>query len=159
MARLWKLIAVIVCVLPLSAMAAGDPVAGKQKAVTCFGCHGVDGVSLSPNYPHLAGQPESYLIKQIQAFRSGARKDPIMSPMANTLSDGDVANVAAYFASLAKSEEPSKTVKTLSSAEKKYEGAPSGITPFATPKPLDALKLSDEEFNKAHKIYFQRCAG
>ncbi len=151
--------AILICGIPLGAGAGGDPVAGKKKAATCFSCHGVDGVSLSPNYPHLAGQPESYLIKQIQAFRSGSRKDPIMSPMANSLNNSDIANVAAYFASQKKREGPIKTTKTLTSAEKKYEGAPSGIQPFSTPKPMDALKLSDVEFAKGQKIYFERCAG
>ena len=159
MARLSKLFVVLACLIPLSALAGGDAVAGKKKAVACFGCHGADGMSLSPNYPNLAGQKESYLIKQLQAFRAGTRINPIMSPMAKSLSESDVANVAAFFSSLKKKEEPVKTSKGLTAAEKKYEGAPSGISSFEASKPLDPLKLSDAEFAKAQKIYFQRCAG
>jgi len=159
MSGIKKLLAALVCLIPLAATAAGDPVAGQKKAVTCFGCHGADGMSLSPTFPNLAGQKESYLIQQMKAFRDGKRSNPIMSPMAKSLSDADIANVAAFFAGLTKKEAPAKTSKEMSLAEKKYEGAPSGIAPFATPKPLDSLKLSDVEFIKAQKIYFQRCAG
>jgi cytochrome c553 len=159
MSGIQKLLAVLVCLIPLSATAAGDAVAGEKKAVTCFGCHGADGVSLSPNFPNLAGQQEIYLTQQIKAFRDGTRINPIMSPMAKSLSDDDIANIAAFFANLAKKEAPVKTAKGVSAAETKYEGAPSGITAFDTPKPLDALKLSDVEFSKAQNIYFQRCAG
>ena len=76
-----------------------DLEAGKQRASSCFSCHGPDGISLNPNYPNLAGQSADYLSKQLNAFRSGDRKDPMMAPMAQSLSDVDVANVAAINAS------------------------------------------------------------
>jgi len=79
---------------------AGDPAAGKAKSATCVACHGAEGKSAIPLYPHLAGQQEQYLAKQMRDFRSGARKDPVMGPMAAPLSDEDIDNLAAYSASL-----------------------------------------------------------
>ena len=81
------------------AWAAGDAAAGKQKAVVCSACHGLDGNSVNPIWPKLAGQHAAYLIKQLKAFKSGDRKDPIMVPMAGPLSDADMENLAAYFSS------------------------------------------------------------
>ena len=79
---------------------AGDAAAGRAKAAICVACHGVDGVGLQPLYPNLAGQKEAYLIKQLQAFKNGQRKDPLMSPMAMPLSQADIENVSAYYSSL-----------------------------------------------------------
>lgn len=80
---------------------AADAAAGKAKSVTCVACHGADGNGNSANalWPKLAGQHEAYLAKQIKDFRDGNRKDPMMSAMAAALSDADIANLAAYFAS------------------------------------------------------------
>jgi cytochrome c553 len=79
---------------------AGDAAAGKAKSATCAGCHGAAGISANPLWPNLAGQQEAYLVKQLKAFRDGTRSDPMMSPMAKPLSDADIENLAAYFASL-----------------------------------------------------------
>jgi len=79
---------------------AGDPRAGQQKAATCAACHGPTGISNNPLWPNLKGQKEQYLIKQLKAFRSGARQDPVMSPMARPLSDFDIENIAAYYSQL-----------------------------------------------------------
>jgi cytochrome c553 len=79
---------------------AGDAAAGKVKSAACTGCHGVNGVSSNPMWPNLAGQQEGYLVKQLQAFRDGVRDDPLMTPMAKTLSDADIDNLAAYYSSL-----------------------------------------------------------
>lgn len=81
-----------------SAMA-GDVAAGKAKSALCASCHGPTGISMSPIWPNLAGQKEQYLIKQITAFRDGTRQDPMMAPMVAALSDTDIENLAAYFAS------------------------------------------------------------
>jgi cytochrome c553 len=78
---------------------AGDIEAGKIKSAMCASCHGVNGISMSPLWPNLAGQKEQYLIKQIKAFRDGTRKDPMMAPMVAALSDADIENLAAYYAS------------------------------------------------------------
>jgi len=85
--------------MPTPAVAA-DAAAGKAKAQACAVCHGPIGVSNTPDVPHLAGQPEIYLVAQLSAYKSGARKHEVMSLMAQTLSDADIANVAAWFASI-----------------------------------------------------------
>lgn len=79
---------------------AGDIAAGKAKSATCVACHGVNGVSSNPLWPNLAGQKEQYILKQLKDFKSGARKDPVMSGMAMPLTPEDMANLAAYYASL-----------------------------------------------------------
>ena len=81
-------------------MAGGDAAAGKAKSATCAGCHGAAGISANPLWPNLAGQKDAYMVKQMKAFRDGKRSDPMMSPMAKPLSDADIDNLAAYFASL-----------------------------------------------------------
>lgn len=86
--------------LVTSSVWAADIEAGKAKAVTCNACHGPKGVSMIPMYPNLAGQKEQYLILQLKAFRDGERKNMQMSPMVAGLSDSDIANLSAYYASL-----------------------------------------------------------
>jgi cytochrome c553 len=79
---------------------AADIAAGKAKSVACGACHGSNGISMIPMYPNLAGQKEQYLILQMKAFRDGDRKNMVMAPMAAGLSDSDIANISAYYASL-----------------------------------------------------------
>jgi len=81
------------------AQAAGDVAAGKAKSATCLACHGPDGNSPNPIWPKLAGQHPVYILKQLQAFKSGERKNDLMSPMATPLTDEDMVNLAAYFSS------------------------------------------------------------
>jgi len=78
---------------------AGDAAAGKVKAAMCAGCHNIDGNSTKSMYPKLAGQHAEYLIKAINAYKSGDRSDATMKAMTASLSDADVANLAAYFSS------------------------------------------------------------
>ncbi|MEJ2310626.1 MAG: cytochrome c [Gammaproteobacteria bacterium] len=86
--------------LSTTTVLAGDAAAGKAKSTTCVACHGMDGISAIPNYPNLKGQKEAYLVKQMKDFKSGNRKDPVMSSMAMPLSDEDIADLAAYYSSL-----------------------------------------------------------
>lgn len=79
--------------------ATGDAAAGQAKSAVCAACHGADGNSVVPTFPRLAGQGDPYIVKQLMDFKSGARSNPIMSPMAKPLSDQDVLNLAAYFSS------------------------------------------------------------
>ena len=79
---------------------AGDPAAGKVRSATCAGCHGADGISAVPTYPNLAGQKEAYLIMTLKGFRDGSRKNNIMNPMAKSLTDADIENLAAFYSSL-----------------------------------------------------------
>lgn len=77
----------------------GDPVAGKQKSELCQGCHGEQGISLEGLIPKLAGQYAKYIAKELRNYQSGTRSHQIMNAMAGTISDDDLADIAAYFAS------------------------------------------------------------
>lgn len=79
------------------AMAAGNAEAGQAKSAVCMGCHGMDGNSANPEWPSLAGQHASYIVKQIRHFKAGERQNALMTPMAMTVSDQDVEDLAAYF--------------------------------------------------------------
>jgi cytochrome c553 len=82
------------------AQAAGDAAAGQARARACQTCHGTNGIASMPNVPSLAAQNEQYLLKALGDYKSGARKDDMMSLIAQPLSDEDVANLAAYYAGL-----------------------------------------------------------
>lgn len=78
-----------------------DIEAGKAKAVVCQACHGADGnAGTDPQYPRLAGQYRDYLARALHEYKKGERKNPIMAGFVTTLSEQDIENVAAYFASL-----------------------------------------------------------
>ena len=79
---------------------AADAVAGKNKAEACAGCHGEKGISEIENTPSLAGQPDLFIQWQLIFFRAGARKNEVMGPLAEQLSNDDVRDLGAYFASL-----------------------------------------------------------
>ena len=79
---------------------AADVEAGKAKSAVCAACHGGAGISPTPVWPNLAGQKEQYLLAQIKAFKDGTRQNAQMSPMVANLTDEDMANLAAYYASL-----------------------------------------------------------
>jgi cytochrome c553 len=83
-----------------SVSAADDVKAGRAKAMMCQACHGLDGLSKTPDAPNIAGQTESYLVAQLQAFKSGARKNDAMSVVAPSLSETDIADLAAYFSAI-----------------------------------------------------------
>ena len=82
--------------------AAGNPEDGEKKAATCLGCHGVPGYySVYPSYrvPKLGGQHADYMVAALQAYKAGQRTHSTMRAQASTLSDEDMADIAAYFAS------------------------------------------------------------
>ena len=79
-------------------VAGGDAAAGKAKSATCVACHGKNGMSTNPMYPNIAGQHAQYLVKALKGYKSGARGDATMKAMAAPLSDGDIENLAAYYA-------------------------------------------------------------
>ena len=83
-----------------SVSAAGDVKAGRAGALMCQACHGLDGLSKTPDAPNIAGQTEPYLIAQLQAFKSGARKNDAMSVVVPPLSDKDIEDLAAYFSAI-----------------------------------------------------------
>ena len=98
-----KLLMIALASLSLSvagtAMAAGNPTAGKAKSQTCAACHGADGNSMSPDFPKIAGQHEEYLYKQLKQYKAGDRQNAIMAGQVAGLSDQDMQDLAAYFAS------------------------------------------------------------
>ena len=79
---------------------AGDVKAGMAKAMMCQACHGLDGLSKTPDAPNIAGQIEPYLVAQLQAFKSGVRKNDAMSLFSPSLSDKDIEDLAAYFSAI-----------------------------------------------------------
>jgi cytochrome c553 len=91
-----------VCVLGAgdSPCSAGDVKAGRAKALMCQACHGLDGLSKTPDSPNIAGQTEQYIVVQLQAFKSGVRKNDAMSVVVPSLSDKDVEDLAAYFSAI-----------------------------------------------------------
>src|SRR6266446_1874179 len=92
-------LSVVLAVAPFAQ--AADIEAGKGRAATvCAACHGANGVSVSDAIPNLAAQRPAYLETQLKALKDGSRKNPLMNAMAAQLSPDDIANVAAYFASL-----------------------------------------------------------
>lgn len=79
--------------------AAGDPAAGQKKAQVCASCHGPDGVSPTPNFPILAGQYSDYLVHALKQYKSGERENAVMKGFAVGLSEQDMWDLAAWFAS------------------------------------------------------------
>jgi cytochrome c553 len=88
--------------------AAADADNGEAKAEACAACHGDNGISKTESIPSLASQPDSFLQWQLVFFRSGARKSEIMEPIATQLSNEDIRDLGAYFASLKLSDAPAK---------------------------------------------------
>jgi len=86
----------------------GDPAAGKARSASCALCHGEDGLSRLPDTPHLAGQPEPYLVEQLKAFRSGKRRSEVMNVEAKRLGNQEIEDLAAYYASLTIRVEPAR---------------------------------------------------
>lgn len=89
-----------------SSVHAADIAAGKAKAEVCAGCHGENGISQTENIPSLAGQPDQFIQWQLVFFRSGARKNELMQPIVEQLSNEDIRNLGAYFASLTPPKAP-----------------------------------------------------
>jgi cytochrome c553 len=83
-----------------SASHARDAEAGRTKAQACAVCHGQMGVSTTPDAPHLAGQPAIYVVAQLRAYRSGTRQHAVMAVLAKPLSDDEIDNLAAWYASI-----------------------------------------------------------
>lgn len=99
-----SLLAVLVALTAAPTLAA-NPVAGKATVDTvCAGCHGIKGISAAGGFPNLAGQKEDYLRGALAAYREGTRKAPIMNNMAASLTDQQIADVAAYLSGLKRCE-------------------------------------------------------
>jgi cytochrome c553 len=103
--RLYQLILVAFILAIAPTAIAGDAAAGALKAPLCMGCHGANGEGKAaangqPDFPALAGQIEGYFIKATNDYKNDVRADPLMSAISKGLTDDDIANLAAYYASL-----------------------------------------------------------
>jgi cytochrome c553 len=89
----------LLCCLRASAasQAEGSVEEGQAKSATCVACHGANGNSPNPEWPNIAGQHEPYILKQLQAFKAGERQNPLMTPIAMTLSEDDMFDLAAFY--------------------------------------------------------------
>jgi cytochrome c553 len=105
--RLASVGAIVAAVMIGAASAqAADVAAGRDKAVICAGCHGDNGISQTENIPSLAGQLDQYIQWQLVYFRAGSRKNEQMQPIVEQLSNDDIRNLGAYFASLTPPKPP-----------------------------------------------------
>ena len=87
---------------------AADIAEGRAKAVLCQTCHGMDGLSKLPDAPHIAGQPEGYLVKALSEFKTGVRKNEMMSVVVAMMTTDDIRNVAAYYSAIEITVKPPK---------------------------------------------------
>ncbi|MCK1642527.1 cytochrome c4 [Bradyrhizobium sp. 157] len=115
-ALMGSLLALMICV-PLAH--AADITAGKAKAELCVGCHGEGGISQIENIPSLAAQPDQFIQWQLVFFRAGTRKNEQMQPIVEQLSNEDIRNLGAYYASL----EPPKASKPDENPDLSKKGA------------------------------------
>jgi cytochrome c553 len=89
----------LLALLPAVAFPAGNAAAGQNKSAVCHACHGPTGISVQPIYPNLGGQHQDYLVKSLRGFRDGSRQNAVMSGFAANLSDTDIEDIAAWYAS------------------------------------------------------------
>ncbi|HCU53537.1 MAG TPA: cytochrome c4 [Gammaproteobacteria bacterium] len=130
MKKLISLVAFLaLAVVGQTLQAAGNAAAGKAKSAVCAGCHGPDGNSAAPNFPKIAGMDGAYIAKQLEDFKKGVRKDPMMAGMVAGLSRADMDNLGAYFAS--QKRNPGKaggSAENIKTAEKLYRGGSSAMS-------------------------------
>lgn len=94
-----KILMVLAAFAVSTAAQAGDAAAGKEKSKVCASCHGENGVSQAPDFPKLAGQYNEYLVRALNDYKSGARKNPIMAGQVANLKKEDIGDLAAYYSS------------------------------------------------------------
>ncbi len=133
----------------------GNVDAGEAKAAMCGACHGAAGISPSPTYPNLAGQQSAYIVKQLSDFKSGARTDMMMAPMAANLSEQDMADLAAFFSS-------QKRVSAQAAASDN-SSAPaavsSGSVDIVTSTPAKAIYAGDVKAGQEKSAMCASCHG
>jgi cytochrome c553 len=96
--KLHTLLAASIALVSVSAIAAsGDAEAGRKKSQACAACHGANGMSVSPDFPNLAGQNEDYIVHALKHYKNGKRKNPIMQAQVANLSEKDILDLAAHF--------------------------------------------------------------
>jgi len=85
--------------IPAIAISSGNAAEGQNKSAVCHACHGATGQSIQPIYPNLGGQHQDYLSKTLYAFRDGSRQNAIMNGFAANLTDADIEDISAWYAS------------------------------------------------------------
>ena len=95
----FSLTLVLLSLAPGVALSAGNAAEGQNKSAVCHACHGANGQAVQPIYPNLAGQHQDYLIKTLQGFRDGSRPNAIMYGFAANLTDADIEDISAWYAS------------------------------------------------------------
>jgi cytochrome c553 len=134
MQRCIKTAIALASILMISAHAHGDSAKAQGIAnQVCAACHGFDGNSPLPSNPSIAGQHADYLLKQLSEFKSGVRNNPIMTPMAATLSVDDMRDLASYYSSLPPKQMAAKDAALVEQGRKLYRGgnASNGIAACA----------------------------
>jgi len=120
----WPLVIATLIAVPAFAdgLIQGSAEAGKNRAITCGACHGADGNSVNPAWPSIAGQSATYIVKQLQAFKSGDRSDVLMSAQAGSLSDQDMADLAVYFSEQPRAPRAVADASLVAKGEALYRG-------------------------------------
>ena len=135
----------------------GDADAGKAKAAVCGACHGATGVNPNPAYPDLAGQHAAYIVKQLADFKSGARTDMMMAPMAANLSEQYMADVAAFYASQKRASERAESTSVDSAAPAAVASA--GDVAIVTSTSAKALYAGDVKAGQEKSAMCASCHG
>jgi len=134
----------------------GDIEAGKAKAGMCGACHGATGVNSNPTYPDLAGQHEAYIAKQLADFKSGARTDMMMAPMVASLSEQDMADLGAFFASQKRASERTASVEDSATPA---VAASTGNVEIVTSTSAKAIYAGDVKAGQEKSVMCASCHG
>jgi len=97
--RIFFVCAALLAISSAASAASGDATAGKKKSTACVACHGENGISVSPEFPNLAGQYPDYIETALRHYQNGKRKNPIMAAQVKELNQKDIMDLAAYFSS------------------------------------------------------------
>ncbi len=118
-----RLLMGLACLAVVQVHAAGDPQAGRTKAAACAACHGANGKSNNPAWPNLAAQVPGYIAKQLADFKAGRRQNAIMAGQVANLSEQDMADLDAYYASLPLAIAPAQQADEMTAlGQKLYRG-------------------------------------
>ena len=131
----------------------GDAEAGKAKSAVCAACHGATGVNPNPIYPDLANQHAAYIAKQLADFKSGARTDMMMAPMVANLSEQDMADLGAFFASQQRGGESAEPV------EESAVAASAGSVDIVTSTSAKAIYAGDVKAGQEKSAMCTSCHG
>lgn len=149
----------ILYLLPHTSIAAGDAAAGKEKSGVCAACHGVDGNSMSPEFPKIAGQIPGYVASQLAAYKSGDRPSQVMMGMIANLTEQDMLDLDAYYAQF-EFTKASIDESDLTAANRGREIYRRGISQYSVPSCMachgpagDGLPARYPKVSGQHKAY------